>query len=741
MGRTTKIVAWLIAAFFAVFALAAIFFVLFFDPNDFRDDIAGAVKERTGRDLVIEGDLSVAFFPWLAIEVGHTTLGNAPGFGEEPFAEFDQAKLSVRLLPMLLRQEVAIGTAELKALTLNLEVDPKGRSNWDDLLADRGPAKAEAEPGEGKAVEVSGIDVSDTTIRYRDRQSGDTYVLSGMTMQFGRVSDDGRPVPASGAFHFEMQPGKISGDIEMDTALSFDLKKSLVTLDGLTIEGVVAGITTSPTSLKFETDGIEVQTDKQLVTVQPLAMSLLGIDIEADVEPFSYAAAVEPVATVKTDAFSPRSVMHLLDIEVPETADPVALSRVIVDAKAAVRKNAVEMSGVTIKLDDTTFKGALTVPRSKSGAYRFDLGVDRIDLNRYMAPADTAAPAAGGESVPVEIPADLIRPLNARGNLRVATALLGGMEFQDVELGLNSANGRLRIHPVTAKLYGGSYSGDVRVDVSGQTPVLSVDEKIQNVNLADMTRALFKKENVTGTVNGGFVLSGRGDDMAAVQKSLGGNMSFELIDGSYEGTDIWYELRRARALLKGGAAPKPTLPPRTQFSSVSATGVVSNGVMRNDDLSAELPFMQITGRGTVDLPAATVNYDLTARVLERPESLKNVTEEELEDFTKAVIPLKITGPLTSPSVKPNVEALLKKRVEEEIKSRVFDKLLGGDRKTAPPPTEPKADAPAEGAAEKAAPAEGAAEEAVPAEEPPPEQSEKEKLEEEVKDKLKDLFGR
>ena len=733
MGRISKIIAWLLAAFVAVFALAAIIFVLFFDPNDFRDDIAEAVKDRTGRELVIEGDLSVAFFPWLAIEVGHTTLGNAPGFGDKPFAEFDQAKLSIRLLPMLFRQEVAIGTAELKALMLNLEVDPKGRSNWDDLLADKGPEKTETERGEGKAVEVSGIDVSDTTITYQDRQSGDTYVVSGMTMQFGGVSDDGRPVPASGAFHFEMQPDKINGDIEMDTELSFDLKKSLVIFDELSVKGVVAGISTSPTSLKFETGGIEVQTEKQLVTVQPLAMTLLGIDFKADVEPFSYAGPVEPVATIKTDAFSPRSVMHLLDIEVPETADPVALSRVIVDAKAAFKTNAVEMTGVTIKLDDTTLKGALSVPRGTGGGYRFDLGADQIDLNRYMAPAEAATQGTGarGETVPVEIPADLIRPLNARGNLRVTTALLGGMEFQNVVLGLNTANGRMRIHPITANLYGGSYSGDVRIDVSGKTPVLSVDEKIQNVNLADFTRALFKQENITGTINGGFVLTGRGDDMAAVQKTLGGNMSFQLNDGTYEGTDIWYELRRARALLKGGEAPKPVLPPRTRFSSVSATGVVTNGVMRNDDLSAELPFMQMSGRGTVDLVAATVNYDLTARVLERPESLKNVTEEELKDFTKAVIPLKITGPLTSPSVKPNVEALLKKRVEDEIKSRLFDKLLGGDKETPPPATEPK----------PAAPVEGAPEEAVPAEEQPPEQSEKEKLEEEVKDKLKDLFGK
>ena len=206
--------------------------------------------------------------------------------------------------------------------------------------------------------------------------------------------------------------------------------------------------------------------------------------------------------------------------------------------------------------------------------------------------------------------------------------------------------------------------------------------------------------------------------MSQVQKSLNGNMSFQLTDGAYEGTDIWYELRRARALLKGGEAPTPELPPRTRFSSVTATGVVRDGVMRNDDLYAELPYMQLSGSGDVDLVSATIDYDLTARVLERPESLQGVTEEELDEFTEAVIPLKITGSVSAPSVKPDVEKLLRKRVEDEIKDRLFDKLLGGDKK---------------------APAEEATQEAPPAEEAAPEEPAEVDIEDQLKDKLKDLF--
>lgn len=164
--------------------------------------------------------------------------------------------------------------------------------------------------------------------------------------------------------------------------------------------------------------------------------------------------------------------------------------------------------------------------------------------------------------------------------------------------------------------------------------------------------------------------------MAAIQRDLAGNLSMVLNDGSYTGTDVWYEIRRARALVKGEAPPEAVLPAKTAFSTVRMTGVVTDGIMRSDDLYAELPFMQLTGRGQVDIPAGTVDYGMTARVLERPEFLRDASPEELDEFTEAVIPLKIKGPLVSPKVSPDLEKLLQKKVEDEIKDKLKDKLKG-----------------------------------------------------------------
>jgi len=79
MGGLLKKLGYFFVAFVALFTVAAIAIFLFFDPNDYRDRIAEEVRRKTGRDLVIEGDLELSFFPWFAINIGKTSLSNAPG--------------------------------------------------------------------------------------------------------------------------------------------------------------------------------------------------------------------------------------------------------------------------------------------------------------------------------------------------------------------------------------------------------------------------------------------------------------------------------------------------------------------------------------------------------------------------------------------------------------------------------------------------------------------------------------
>ncbi len=685
MSRVLKIVGILVVTAIAVAIFAAIVFMLVFDPNDYKNEIAEGVREATGRELVIEGDLHLSLFPWLAIEMGRTELGNAPGFDDTPFASFESARLSVRVMPLLLQRQVMVGTAALGGLRVNLQVRKDGTGNWEDF-AEAGEAAPEAPetPADGPSatVDVASVEVSDAALTYSDASTGDRFELSDLTLKSGRIAA-GEAVPLDGGFAFRLEPAGLSGQVDIGVEVSFDPGAAMIAISDLDVDGRVDGVAEVPATIRFRAPSIELGTETQKADVGKISLQLMSVDIEADVEPFSYAGDPQPAATISVAAFSPRTLMQELAIEVPPTADPDVLDKLIVDAKAKVGANAITLSDLRLVLDDTTFSGRLSVPKSADGTFELDLAGDEIDIARYMAPPTDNAAADDTASETVEIPAELIRALNARGNLSIARASLGKILFEQVTLGVNSANGKLRIHPIAADFFDGGYRGDVNIDASGKVPSIAVNEKIADVSLRPMMQAMYDVDDVTGTINGTFRLGGSGADMDAIRRDLDGTLSIELQDGAWEGTDVWYELRRVRALVKGKPVPQPPATPRTQFSSMKASGKVTDGVMQNDDFYAQLPFMQVTGKGSVNFVDATVDYTVTGRFLEKPEFLTDVSEEELDDFTKAVIPFRITGPLADPDIQPDVEEMLKDRAEEEVKKAISDKLFGDDDEKAP----------------------------------------------------------
>jgi len=215
--------------------------------------------------------------------------------------------------------------------------------------------------------------------------------------------------------------------------------------------------------------------------------------------------------------------------------------------------------------------------------------------------------------------------------------------------------------------------------------VVSANERIAGVNVGQMMAAMFEVNNITGTISGHFQLAGAGNTMSAIQRDLDGTMEFELADGALEGTDIWHQLRAARAMYRQEPAPEATLPARTEFTAIKATGIVTDGIFTNDDFIAELPFLQLNGAGMVDLRTTEMDYSLEVRVFDRPESMSGATEAELADFAETVVPIKITGPMASPSVRPDIEGIFRARVEEvieeqkeDLKNQLLDRLLGTD---------------------------------------------------------------
>ena len=89
--RAAKWILIIVGLLVALVVAGIVVFAVLLDPNRFKADIADAVGRETGRELRLEGDIELSFFPWLALTTGQGSLGNPPGFAAEPFVSWREA--------------------------------------------------------------------------------------------------------------------------------------------------------------------------------------------------------------------------------------------------------------------------------------------------------------------------------------------------------------------------------------------------------------------------------------------------------------------------------------------------------------------------------------------------------------------------------------------------------------------------------------------------------------------------
>ncbi len=314
-------------------------------------------------------------------------------------------------------------------------------------------------------------------------------------------------------------------------------------------------------------------------------------------------------------------ILQQLDVELPITRDHAVFGTFACSATVAASSKALMLSGLRLRLDDTTATGRAGISDLGTNALAFDLKLDRVNADRYLAPA-AAAPAAGAAqpspAAPTPIPVELIRSLNMHGSLSVGEAVFAGIQYHNLHVGVNAGGGRVRVFPSEAQMYGGQYHGDIGIDASGKLPRVSFDEHVSGVDFAPLFQDMFETRRVSGRGNGSIKASASGADSAALLRTLTGSLEFHVDHGAFEGADLWYEIRRARALLKQEPIPARTGPERTAFTALAATGRITNGVLASDDLLAALQYLQVRGHGTADIASGTVDYHLDATVLKIP---------------------------------------------------------------------------------------------------------------------------
>src|SRR4029077_9859678 len=135
---------WVLLALAVLVAIAlALPFML--PVGVYKDQIIAQARQATGRELKIDGALSISFFPSFGVELNGVHFANAAGAHDADMATIEQVVVGAEFWP-LLSGNVKVTQITLVKPIINLEIDKNGRGNW---LFEEG---ARPEGGEGAAA-------------------------------------------------------------------------------------------------------------------------------------------------------------------------------------------------------------------------------------------------------------------------------------------------------------------------------------------------------------------------------------------------------------------------------------------------------------------------------------------------------------------------------------------------------------------------------------------------------------
>ncbi len=700
MPKVLKYLLLALAGLVALLVLAAIIVAATFNPNDYKPTLIQLVQDKTQRTLSIPGDIKLTFFPRIGADLGKVAISERQN--ARVFASAEHAQVAVALLPAFSKQFI-IDQILVDGLVVNLHRYKDHTTNYDDLLPKEDgnvqPSTATSTPEEAHAVQfdVGGISLTNASLGLRDEAKNSTLAASKLNLRTG-------PIAQGKKSNFELS-AEVKGD-KPSLALTVNAKSNF-TLDLAQQRHVFDGFSASLKGAAADIPQLEMTLSAPSFELSPQALKAPALALEATITQGARSTTAKLGGALTGDLTAQRFELSNLSLEaaLPNPAGgTLALSA---KGKASVNlpREAVQAS-LSGKLDGMRVEAQVGLTRFSPPAYSFDMALDDLDADRYMAKSTPAAKtgppptkASGSSAAPgspaPESPFDLsaLQSLDARGTLKVASLKFANIRTSNVRLELHAANGKVNINPMTASLYGGSLAGSLSASAS-KTPHFTVQQTLRNINIGPLLKDALDKNPVDGKGDVTIDISATGATVSQLKRALYGTARLALQDGAINGINLAATIRNAKAqigMLQGQTTPQQgtaSTQEKTDFTELSGSFKIANGVAHNDDLSAKTPLLRIGGNGDINLGEDRLDYTVKATVV---STLQGQGGPELQQLKGLTVPVKLSGPfnairweidfgnLVGDLVKGKVEAEVQKQVDTQkgqIEQQLKDQLKG-----------------------------------------------------------------
>lgn len=321
-----------------------------------------------------------------------------------------------------------------------------------------------------------------------------------------------------------------------------------------------------------------------------------------------------------------------------------------------------------------------TTPMTLNVAARFD----SLDLNRLLPPSSTApaasGPSSGGAAADTPVDLSALRSLQGKFDLKIGQFAYQTYRIADVTFAATLEGGMLRVSQLSGKAWGGSFVANAFADARASR--LAVAGNASGVNVNALLKDVAQKDVLEGTGRVVVDIDSAGRSVNELKSRLQGKAALQLRDGAIKGVNLAKSLRQARATLglKGGdEVQKANRTEKTDFSELSATFAISQGVARNNDLDMKSPFLRLGGDGALDIGQGRIDYTARATVASTSKGQDGADLAALKGLT---IPVHLTGPFDAMDWRIRWSAIAAQalktevgsKLEQQAKDRLRDKL-------------------------------------------------------------------
>lgn len=333
----------------------------------------------------------------------------------------------------------------------------------------------------------------------------------------------------------------------------------------------------------------------------------------------------------------------------------------------------------TLTANDSQLAGSGAATLGAQPDYQLDVKAAKLDLDALLglapdaqrpdgtnAVVKTAAPVISSEP-PAEQNDEALRTFNAQLALQVDSLVYRGLTISHLHLNANNRAGVLTLSTFTGDLNGGRFALPGKMDIAA-SPKITLHPVMENIEIAPLTAAFSLPQTVSGKLSLKGQLSGDTLSADALMRQWRGQAAMRVDGLRFQGVNIQQMIQMAVARSNGNVQGMERYERYTEVERLTGNADLNAGKLRVNDISGTSALLTLTGTSQFDLPAKQCDMNFNVRITEGWRGDQRLVEV----LRNTRVPLRIYGPLDNLSYQLQVDQLLRKRLQDELKQRLND---------------------------------------------------------------------